>query len=138
MITTNDLKKLSNDQLELVINEIRRIQKDSFFESFKLKEGKCYINKNSYVIIKVVKITKVSCDDLCVRCEFYSTFGTKILQYEEETSLWFRRDNLSNYVQEDFEEITEEKYNEIASKLKELEDKKMEIKKQQNNIIINA
>jgi hypothetical protein len=138
MITTNDLKKLSNDQLELVINEIRQIQKDAFFENFKLKEGKCYINKNSYVIIKVVKITKVSCDDLCVRCEFYSTFGTKILQYEEETSLWFRRDSLSNYEQEEFEEITEEKYNEIASKLMELEDKKMEIKKQQNNIIINA
>lgn len=138
MINTKDLKKLSNEQLELVVNEIRRIQKDSFFESFKLKEGKCYINKNSYVIIKVVKITKVSCDDLCVRCEFYSTFGTKILQYEEETSLWFRSDNISNYEQEDFEEITEEKYNEIASKLKELEDKKMEIKKQQNNLIINA
>ncbi len=138
MITTNDLKKLSNEQLELVINEIRQIQKDAFFENFKLKEGKCYINKNSYVIIKVVKITKVSCDDLCVRCEFYSTFGTKILQYEEETSLWFRRDSLSNYEQEEFEEITEEKYNEISSKLKELEDKKMEIKKQQNNIIINA
>lgn len=138
MITTNDLKKLSNDQLELVINEIRQIQKDAFFENFKLKEGKCYINKNSYVIIKVVKITKVSCDDLCVRCEFYSTFGTKILQYEQETSLWFRRDSLSNYEQEEFEEITEEKYNEIASKLMELEDKKMEIKKQQNNVIINA
>lgn len=138
MINTKDLKKLSNEQLELIIDEIRQIQKDSFFESFKLKEGKCYINKNSYVIIKVVKITKVSCDDLCVRCEFYSTFGTKTLQYEEETSLWFRSDNISNYEQEDFEEITEEKYNEIASKLKELEDKKMEIKKQQNNLIINA
>ena len=59
MINTNDLKKLSNEQLELVINEIRQIQKDSFFGSFKLKEGKCYINKNSYVIIKVTKITKV-------------------------------------------------------------------------------
>ena len=138
MITTKDLKKLSNEQLELVINEIRQIQKDAFFENFKLKEGKCYINKNEYVIIKVVKIIKVSCDDLCVRCEYYSTFGTKILQYEEETSLWFRRDSISNYDQEDFEEITEEKYNEIASKLMELEDKKMEIKKQQNNIIINA
>jgi hypothetical protein len=138
MITTQDLKKLSNEQLELVINEIRQIQKDAFFKNFKLKEGKCYINKNSYVIIKVRKITKVSCDDLSVRCEFYSTFGTKILQYEEETSLWFRRDSISNYEQEEFEEITEEKYNEIASKLKELEDKKMEIKKQQNNIIINA
>ena len=138
MITTKDLKKLSNEQLELVIDEIRRIQKDSFFESFKLKEGKCYINKNSYVIIKVTKITKVSCDDLCVRCEYYSTFGTKILQYEEETSLWFRRDNLNDYEQEEFEEITEEKYNEILSKLMELEDKKMEIKKQQNNLIINA
>lgn len=138
MITTQDLKKLSNEQLELVVNEIRQIQKDAFFENFKLKEGKCYINKNSYTIIKVVKITKVSCDDLCVRCEFYSTFGTKILQYEEETSLWFRRDCISNYEQEEFEEITEEKYNEISSKLNELEDKKMEIKKQQNNVIINA
>lgn len=138
MITTKELKRLSMEQLELVVNEIRQIQKDSFFENFKLKEGKCYINKNAYVIIKVVKITKVSCDDLCVRCEYYSTFGTKILQYEEETSLWFRRDNLNNYEQEDFEEITEEKYNEIATKLMELEDKKMEIKKQQNNLIINA
>ena len=51
MITTKDLKKLSNEQLELVINEIRQIQKDAFFENFKLKEGKCYINKNEYVII---------------------------------------------------------------------------------------
>ena len=138
MITTNDLKKLSNEQLELVINKIRQIQKDSFFENFKLKKGKCYINKNAYVIIKVMDITEVSCDDLCVRCEFYSTFATKILQYEKETSLWFRRDYFNDYEQEDFEEITEEKYNEISSKLKELEDKKMEIKKQQNNLIINA
>ena len=138
MITTEDLKKLSNEQLELVINEIRQIQKDSFFGSFKLKEGKCYINKNCYLIIKVLKITKVSCDDLCVSCEYFSTFGTKLLHYEEETSLWFRRDIINDYEQEDFEEITEEKYNEIATKLKELEDKKMEIKKQQNNIIINA
>lgn len=138
MIDTKDLKRLSMEQLELVVNEIRQIQKDAFFENFKLKEGKCYINKNSYVIIKVVKITKVSYDDLCVRCEYYSTFATKLLQYEQETSLWFRRDNLNDYDQEDFEEITEEKYNEIASKLMELEDKKMEIKKQQNNLIINA
>lgn len=138
MITTKDLKKLSNEQLELVINEIRQIQKDAFFENFKLKEGKCYINKNSYVIIKVIDITKVSYGDLCVRCEFYSTFATKILQYEKETSLWFRSDNLNDYEQEDFEEITKEKYDEIASKLMELEDKKMKIKKQQNNLIINA
>lgn len=138
MITTQDLKKLSNEQLELVINEIRQIQEDSFFKNFKLKEGKCYINKNSYVIIKVRKITKVSYGDLCVYCEYYSTFASKILQYEQDASLWFRNDNINEYEQEDFEEITEEKYNEIASKLKELEDKKMEIKKQQNNIIINA
>lgn len=138
MITTKDLKKLSNEQLELVINEIRQIQKDSFFENFKLKEGKCYINKNSYLIIKVTNITKVSYGDLCVCCEYYSTFATKILQYEKETSLWFRSDNVNEYEQEDFEEITEEKYNEIASKLMELEDKKMEIKKQQNKLIINA
>lgn len=138
MITTKDLKKLSNEQLELVINEIRQIQKDSFFENFKLKEGKCYINKNSYLIIKVTNITKVSYGDLCVCCEYYSTFATKILQYEKETSLWFRSDNVNEYEQEDFEEITEEKYNEIAFKLMELEDKKMEIKKQQNNLIINA
>lgn len=138
MITTNDLKKLSNEQLELVINEIRQIQKDSFFGSFKLKEGKCYINKNSYVIIKVLKITKYSCDELCVDCEYFSTFGTKTLQYEKETSIWFHRNNINIYEQEDFEEITEEKYNEISSKLKELEDEKMELKKQQNNVIINA
>lgn len=138
MITTKDLKKLSNEQLELVINEIRQIQKDSFFENFKLKEGKCYINKNSYIIIKVLQITKVSCDDLGVYCEYCSTFATKQLQYEKETALWFRRDNFNDYEQEDFEEITEEKYNEILSKLMELEDKKMEIKKQQDNLIINA
>lgn len=138
MITTKDLKKLSNEQLELIVNKIRKIQKDSFFENFKLKEGKCYINKNSYLIIKVLNITKVNCDDLRVRCEYCSTFGTKTLQYEKETSVWFRRDYLNDYEQEDFEEITEEKYNEILSKLKELEDKKMEIKEQQNNLIINA
>jgi hypothetical protein len=73
-----------------------------------------------------------------VYCEYYSTFATKILQYEQDASLWFRNDNINEYEQEDFEEITEEKYNEIASKLVELEDKKMEIKKQQNNVIINA
>ena len=138
MITTEDLKKLSNEELELVIEEIRQIQKDSFFDNFKLKEGKCYVNKETYLIIKVLKISKVSYGDLCVSCECYSTFGTKILRYEEETSLWFRSDNINDYELEDFEEITEEKYNEISSKLKELEDKKMEIKKQQNNVIINA
>lgn len=138
MITTEDLKKLSNDQLELVINEIRQIQKDAFFENFKLKEGKCYINKETYLIIKVLKISKVSFDDLCVSCESYSTFGTKILRYDSDISLWFHRDNINDYEQEDFEEITEEKYNEIATKLKELEDKKMELKKEQNNVIINA
>lgn len=118
--------------------KLDKYKKNSFFENFKLKEGKCYINKNSYLIIKVLKITKVGYGDLCVRCEFYSTFATKILQYEKETSLWFRSDNLNDYEQEDFEEITKEKYDEIASKLMELEDKKMEIKKQQNNLIINA
>ena len=138
MITTNDLKKLSNEQLELVINEIRQIQKDSFFENFKLKEGKCYVNKNSYLIIKVLKITKVSYGDLSVCCEFCSTFATKTLQYERETSLWFRSDNINNYEQEDFEEITEEKYNEILSKVMELEFEKMEIKNQQTKQIINA
>lgn len=138
MITTKDLKKLSNEQLELVINEIRQIQKDSFFENFKLKEGKCYVNKESYLIIKVLKIKKVSYGDLSVLCEYCSTFGTKTLLYEREISLWFRSDDVNEYEQEDFEEITEEKYNEILSKLMELEDKKMEIKKQQNNIIINA
>lgn len=138
MITTNDLKKLSNEQLELVVNEIRQIQKDSFFEDFKLKEGKCYINKNLYLIIKVLKITKVSYNDICVDCEYCSCFATKLLQYEKETSIWFLRDQLNYYKQEDFEEINEEKYNEILSKLMELEDKKMEIKKQQNNLIINA
>ena len=59
MITTQDLKKLSNEQLELVINEIIQIQNDSFFENFKLKEGKCYVNKNSYLIIKVLKVLRI-------------------------------------------------------------------------------
>ena len=89
MINTNDLKKLSNEELELVINEIRQIQEDSFFKNFKLKEGKCYINKNSYIIIKVTKIKKVGYGDLCVRCEFYSTFGTKIIKYEKTKARGF-------------------------------------------------
>ena len=136
-----DLKKLSNEELEQVIKEIKQIQKKSFFENFKLQVNKCYVSQFDLVIIKVKSIDFIDInfsESIKIVCEYYSTFGTKELFYEDNSVIWFHKDNIAQFSQDEFKEISEEKYNKIVEQLKLIEEQKKELKIKQNKIIESA
>lgn len=144
-----DLKKYSNDELNEIVNEIKKHQNDVAIEKFPLKKGKYYINEKGISIIKVYDIHQKS--DLLyeVICDFCGAFGSIEIKSKTLKHFWVSVDEKC-YVDE-FKEISEKEYDKILNKILELEaDKKnisdeinrLEIKKykiseQQQNIIVN-
>lgn len=129
------LKHFSSQELKNIKNSIEnRLNKD-FFESFKLQEGKCYINTHKDVTIKVKKIHTPYPDSIKVIAEYYSTTLPNTLCFENDAIMWFYKDSVAQFSQREFHEISEEKYNKIIEELKSFEKQRKKLNEEHEKIL---
>lgn len=129
------LKYFSNQELKDIKDSIENRLKEEFFENFKLQEGKCYITTFDNILIKVKSISKEFEDSIKIICEYYSIIGNNELYFDDNTIMWFYRGKVAQFSQEEFEEISEDKYNEIIEQLKSFEKQQEELNEKRNEFI---
>ena len=144
-----DLKKYSNDELNEIVNKIKKHQTDIAIEKFPLKKGKYYINEKGLSIIKVYDVRQIDNSMFEVICDFCRAFGSIVIKSKTLEQFWVSTDDKC-YV-DYFKEISEEDYHKTLNEILKLEEdkknisdeinlleiKKNEISQQQQNIIIN-
>lgn len=129
------LKHFSNQELKDIKDSIENRLKEEFFENFKLQVHKCYVSTFDLVLIKIKSVTMIKPDSIKVICEYYSTLGSNVLIFEDYATIWFYKDCVAQFTQDDFTEISEDKYNKIVEQLKFFEKQKEELNEKQNELI---
>lgn len=129
------LKYLSNQELKKLKKSIENRLHEEFFENFKLQEGKCYINTNKEVTIKVKKIYTPYPDSIKVIAEYYSTTLPNTLYFENDAIMWFYKDTVAQFSQHEFNEISEEKYNKIIEELKSFDKQRKKLNEEYETIL---
>jgi hypothetical protein len=109
--------------------------KEEFFENFKLEEGKCYITTYNNILIKVKSVSKEFEDSIKINCEYYSIIGDNRLYYDDNTTVWFHRGSVAQFSQEEFEEISEDKYHKITEQLKSFEKQQEKLNEKRDKFI---
>lgn len=121
------LKYFSNQELKDIKDSIENRLNEEFFESFKLQEGKYYINDSKTTLIKVKNISKPYNDSIKVIAEYYTTVLTNTLYLENDAIMWFYKDTVAQFSQNEFNEISEDKYHKIIEEIKSFEKQKEEL-----------
>ena len=129
------LKHFSNQELKDIKDSIEKRLKEEFFENFKLKEGKCYFTTYNNILIKVKSISKEFEDSIKIICEYYSIIGNNELYFDDNSTIWFYRGSVAQFSQEEFEEISEDKYNKIIEHFKFFEKEQEELNEKRNEYI---
>lgn len=129
------LKHFSNQELKDIKDSIENRLKEEFFENFKLQEGKCYITIYNNVFIKVKSVSIEFEDSIKVICEYHSIIGENLYFDDNSSIIWFHRDRVAQFSQEEFEEISEDKYNKIIEQLKSFGKQQKELNEKRNEFI---
>lgn len=129
------LKYFNNQELKDIKDSIENRLKEEFFENFKLQEGKYYINDSKTIVIKVKSVHKEFEDSIKIICEYYSIIGDNKLYFDDDSIIWFHRGCVAQFSQEEFEEISEDKYNKIIEQLKSFEKQQEELNEKRNEFI---
>lgn len=129
------LKHFSNQELNDIKDSIEKRLKEEFFENFKLEEGKCYITTYNNILIKVKSVSKEFEDSIKINCEYYSIISDNRLYYDDNTTVWFHRGSVAQFSQEEFEEISEDKYYKITEQLKSFEKQQEKLNEKRDKFI---
>lgn len=129
------LKHFSNQELKDIKDSIENRLNEEFLESFKLQVNKCYVSTFDLVLIKVKSVTMLKPDSIKVICEYYTTLGSNVLIFEDNATMWFYKDCVAQFTQDDFTEISEDKYNKIIEQFKFFEKQEEEINEKRNEYI---
>lgn len=129
------LKHFSNQELRDIKDSIENRLKEEFFENFKLEEGKCYITTYNNILIKVKSVSKEFEDSIKINCEYYSIISDNRLYFDDNTTVWFHRGSVAQFSQEEFEEISEDKYHKIIEQLKSFEKQQEELNEKREEFI---
>ena len=129
------LEHFSNQELKDIKDSIEKRLKEEFFENFKLQVNKCYVSIFDLVLIKIKSVSKEFEDSIKINCEYYSIIGDNRLYYDDNTTVWFHRGSVAQFSQEEFEEISEDKYHKITEQLKSFEKEQEELNEKREEFI---